>query len=76
MAETKNTVRIHGATDSEKLKAATARFMKKAMQAKREKGVNNYVEKVEKFEERHKNSDLQRGCISRAACVPHFGGGN
>jgi hypothetical protein len=41
MAENKNTVRIHGATDSEKLKAATARFMKKAMQAKREKGVQN-----------------------------------
>lgn len=32
-----NTVRIHGTTDREKLKAATARFMKKAMQAKKEK---------------------------------------
>lgn len=40
MAE-QNTVRIHGTTDREKLKAATARFMKKAMQAKREKGVQN-----------------------------------
>jgi hypothetical protein len=29
------TVRIHGAADREKLKAATARFMKKAMQAKK-----------------------------------------
>jgi hypothetical protein len=32
MAE--NTVRIHGTTDREKLKAATAKFMKKAIQAK------------------------------------------
>jgi hypothetical protein len=31
------TVRIHGTTDREKLKAATAKFMKKAMQAKRSK---------------------------------------
>ena len=37
MAEINYTVRIHGATDREKLKAATAKFMKKAMQAKKEK---------------------------------------
>jgi hypothetical protein len=35
MAE--NTVRIHGTTDREKLKAATAKFMKKAIQAKKAK---------------------------------------
>jgi hypothetical protein len=40
MAEYKTgaaTVRIHGAVDQERLKAATAKFMKKAIQAKRKK---------------------------------------
>jgi hypothetical protein len=40
MAEYKTeqaTVRIHGTVDREKLKAATAKFMKKAIQAKRKK---------------------------------------
>lgn len=37
MKEVKATVRVHGTTDAEKIKIATAVFIKKAMKSKKEK---------------------------------------